>query len=178
LNYKKEVVKMLFNKKNEIKDERVEALYNKIYREVYALVVIIAAVSILVKYFYYGLNLEYVIFELVLLISVSVYFLVRSVWMGLYSDMVELHDKNKKVSLPMNVKQIVIALIAGLGIALFFGMRSSLLYGGGGNRLNYFLLVFSASFLIYIPFLVLVTFLINHFANKKSKKMNEKNIGD
>jgi hypothetical protein len=77
--------------------------------------------------------------------------------------MVELHDKNKKVSLPMNVKQIVIALIAGLGIALFFGMRSSLLYGGGGNRLNYFLLVFSASFLIYIPFLV---------------KINEKNIGD
>ncbi len=174
----KEVDVMFFNKKNEIKDERVEALYSKIYREVYALVVIIAAISILVKYLYYGLNLEYVLFEIILLIVVSVYFLVRSVWMGLYSDMVELHDKNKKVSLPMNVKQVVIALIAGLGIALFFGIRSSMLYGGGGNRLNYFLLVFSASFLIYIPFLVLVTFLINYFANKKSKKINEKNISD
>jgi len=169
---------MFFNKKNEVKDERVENLYNKIYKEVYALVVILAAVSIIAKYFYYGLNLEHVVFELVLLISVSIYFLVRSVWMGLYSDMVELKDKSRKISLPMNVKQVVIALIAGLGIALFFGIRSSLLYGAGGNRLNYFLLVFSASFLIYIPFLVLVTFLINHFANKKSKKINEKNLGD
>ena len=174
----KEVGIMFFNKKNEIKDERVENLYNKIYKEVYVLVIILAVVSILAKYFYYGLNLEHVLFELVLLISVSIYFLIRSVWMGLYSDMVELKDKNRKISLPINVKQIIIALIGGLGISLFFGIRSALIYGGGGNRLNYFFLVFSASFLIYVPFMVLGIFLIHYLANKKSKQMNEKNIGD
>jgi len=174
----KEVDIMFFNKKNEIKDERVENLYNKIYRELYAVVIILAAVSIIAKYFYYGLNLEHVVFELILLIAVSIYFLVRSVWMGLYSDMVELKDKSRKISLPINVKQIIIALIGGLGISLFFGIRSALIYGGGGNRLNYFLLVFSASFLIYVPFMVLGTFLVHYVSNKKSKEVNEKNIGD
>jgi len=169
---------MIFNKKNEIKDERVEGIYNKIYREIHTLVVILAAISMITKYIYYGLNLEHVLFELILLVSSSLYFLVRSVWMGLYSDMTELHDKNKKISLSFNVKQVIIALIAGLGVSLFFGIRSSLIYGGGGNRISYFILVFSASFLIYIPFLVLITFLINYFANKKSKEINDKNLGE
>jgi len=170
--------KMFFNKKNEIKDERVEGIYNKIYREAHTLVVILAALSMITKYLYYGLNLEHVLFELILLILSSLYFLVRSIWLGLYSDMTELQDKNKKISLSFNVKQVVIALISGLGISLFFGIRSALIYGGGGNRLSYFIMVFSASFLIYIPFLVIVTFLINYFANKKSKEINNKNLGE
>ena len=163
---------MIFNSKERLKDERIERLYNKIFREAYLIAIVIAVISILTKYFYYGLNTEYVIFEFAFIIVTSLYFLIRSVFLGIYSDAIELHDKDKSISLPMSVKQILIGIAAGFGIALFFGVRSALLYGGGGNQVEYFFLVFGASFMIYLPALIILVLATSYIARKKSEQVN------
>jgi len=165
---------MIFNNKNKIKDERIEGLYNKIFREAYTIAIVLAIFSIAAKYYYYGLNTEYVLFEFSLIIITSVYFLIKSVYLGIYSDAIELHDKDKTISLPMSVKQILLGIAAGFGISFFFGVRSALLYGSGGKQIEYFFLVFAASFMIYLPLLVVLILAISYIAKKKSEEVNSK----
>lgn len=165
---------MIFSNKQKIKDERVESLYNKIYREAYVIGVVLAVISIVAKYFYYGLNFEHVLFEFAFISLTSIFFLVRSIYLGIYSDAIELHDKDKTISLPMNIKQMILAIIIGVAISLFFGLRSAFLYGSGGKQVEYFFLVFGASFLIYIPFLLVLILGIGYFAKKKSEEVSRK----
>lgn len=165
---------MIFSNKQKINDERVENLYNKIYREAYVIGIVLAVISVIAKYVYYGLNLEHVLFEFAFIILTSVFFLIRSIYFGIYSDAIELHDKDKTIALPMNIKQMILAIIIGIAISLFFGLRSAFLYDSGGKQVEYFFLVFGASFMIYIPFLLLAILGIGYFAKKKSEEISRR----
>jgi len=64
--------------------------------------------------------------ELIVLLLGSIYSGVRSVILGIYSDEVEVHDQTSKIS--YNLRSVITGLIIGLSIALFMGIRSSVLF--------------------------------------------------
>jgi hypothetical protein len=153
-------------------DERVESVKNKTYKEAYSMALIICFFSIIVKFYLYGVNTDLVFTEFLIIIVTTFYYSIRTVWLGIYSDEVEIHDRTSKLS--MDVKSILFGLGSGVAIAVFFGIRSAVLYGNEGNMLKYFILVFFASLMIYCPIFVLTLFL-HKAANKISKDIVQKN---
>ncbi|CDI49487.1 DUF6773 family protein [Clostridium tetani] len=165
----------LFKKNNHIVDERIENIKNKIYKEISILVMLVCTISIIVKYSMYGQNIKLVATELLIMFSTSVYYVVRIVYLGIYSDEVEMHDRTSKIS--MNTKNIIIGLVIGISIAIFFGFRSALLYGTTPSiRVQYFSIVFIVSILIYLPFFIIFLTFQHSIANKISKKQSLKRI--
>ncbi|MFC3040463.1 DUF6773 family protein [Virgibacillus xinjiangensis] len=139
-------------RKNRMEDERVTAMQNKIYRELYWLVLVICIVSIFLKFSLYGWHLERIYTELAILIGQGSYYTLRVIRLGIYSDEVELHDRKSRW--PRRKKEAIIGLLGGVGLSLFFGMRSALVYGEGTTEsVSYFFLVFFVSLLIYVPLL-------------------------
>lgn len=124
---------MKLYKREKITDERVVNIQNKIYKEVFQLAIAISILSIIIKFYLYGLNSELVITEFIIIIIPSFFYTVRTIWLGIYSDEIELHDRTSKI--PMSIKQVFVGLVTGIAIAMFFGVRSSLLYGNESNRL-------------------------------------------
>ena len=162
----------LFNLKKKTVDERVENTKNKIYKEAYILIMIICFTSIGVKYYLYGNNTKQVITELLVIFLSSLYYVIRIVCLGIYMDEIEVHDRTSK--LPLSTKNIIIGLVFGVGIAIFWGIRSSILYGNSGNRIWYFIIVFLASIMMYCPFLIAFIAISDSAARKASKKITQK----
>lgn len=160
----------LFKNKRMNMDERIINSSNKIYKEVYILVIIIVLISIIIKLSINGLDYKSVISEFLILIIPSFYYVIRIIQLGIYSDSVEIHDRKSKIS--MNIKTILIGLGTGIIMALYFGIRSSIVYGDESNRVWYFFLVFITSFMIYCPLLAGGIALTNYIANNFSKKVN------
>ncbi|MFX3632854.1 MAG: DUF6773 family protein [Candidatus Pristimantibacillus sp.] len=155
--------------KNKIVDERIVNTRNKIYKETYVIVSLLCSVSVIVKYIYYGQNINMIATELVILLASSLYFGIRSVMLGLYSDEVEVHDRKSKI--PFSTKNMIWGLALGIVIALFFGIRSSIVYADNDMQsVKYFIVVFFVSMIIYIPFLLIVLTSTHYFANQISKK--------
>lgn len=148
------------------RDERIEQIKNSIYREMYWLVNAIAGISIITKLIL-GMDIQSMLTELVIVTAASLYYLFRIVQKGIYSDEVEIHDHNSK--LPMSVKQMLIGIGIGIVVALFFGIRSAVLYGDKKGEIETFLIVFLASFMIYVPFLLLYAVIAHASANKLSR---------
>ena len=166
-------MKMFWDRRKPV-DERIVNTENKIYKEVYILTIGICILSIALKYYFYGITISSVVTELSIIIIPSIFFTIRMVWLGLYSDEVELHDRNSKTS--MNVKSVVIALAFGIFMALYFGIRSAILYAHTDlQRVLYFISVFIVSFMMYIPLFLVIVVLPMLIANKASKKVNSKN---
>ena len=135
-------------------DERVENMQNKLFREMYYLILIICTVSALLKLYLNGLVFQQLATELVILIVPLIYYGFRALWIGIVFDELELQERAAKV--PIALRNVIMGLTAGLAIAIIFGVRSALLYGSEGIRLYYFALSFAASLFIYIPFFIVV----------------------
>jgi hypothetical protein len=148
------------------RDERVEAAKSQIFRELYYLMMGFAGISVIVKSIMYPENWKASFFELLLIIFSSVYYILRSVQKGLYTDEIEVHDQQNKRS--MSQKNLLIGLGSGIAIALFFGIRSALVFGGEGTTILFFFFSFIASLMIYIPFFVGFMVIGDQLARKAS----------
>lgn len=164
-------------KSQKIADERINNMQNKIYKEIYMVVNALCLISVAIKYYLYGIDIKLVITELVILFASGLYYTVRAASLGIFSDEVELHDRNSKV--PMSSKNVYIGLGLGVMIGLFFGIRSAIVYGNGlVNSLFYFIIVFFATLMIYLPlFLVLFAGSFS-VASKVSKKATEQDLDE
>lgn len=154
-------------------DERVYNTQNKIYREIYILTLIIVIVSIGVKFYRFGVSMESVATEMVILICASLYYGFRSSQLGVFSDEVELHDASSKFS--YSTKQLIIGSGLGLVIALFMGINSAYQYADSSSQaIEYFFVVFIVSLIIYVPLYLLLLFAAYKSALNKSQKVNSK----
>ncbi|WP_087974787.1 DUF6773 family protein [Oceanobacillus rekensis] len=164
---------MGFFKKSQVKDEWVINTRNKIYAEVYVLVVVLCSISAIVKYFVYDLNMEHVLTELIILITVGIYYLYRSIRLGIFSAEVELHDRKNKWS--MQKKNLFMSVGLGIGIALFMGINSSVRYADGVQQsIYYFLITGFGSLMIYLPFFVVILVAGNEMAKRNSDRAMNK----
>jgi FtsH-binding integral membrane protein len=155
----------LFGRGNKVVDERIVNMQNKIYKEIYLLIMVICIGSIALKYYTQGIGLNLVATEMVILISQAIYYAIRSAGMGIFSAEVEMHDRKSKT--PMKMKNIWLALIIGLGFSAFFGTLSAINYADStGEKFYFFVVTFFASMIIYVP-LMLIFLSGSFFAAKK-----------
>ncbi|MFB5662635.1 DUF6773 family protein [Alteribacillus sp. HJP-4] len=160
-----------------MKDERITIMQNKIYKEIYILVILFCLGSIAVKHYLYGFEFQLIATELFILIGQGIYYSVRASMTGLFSSEVELHDRRSR--LPMSSKTILIGLLFGAALSLYFGIRSAVLYGEGtAQSLNYFLITFLGAFMIYVPFLAVTMAVSFYISKKKSDAAVEKALKD
>lgn len=166
------------NKKGKVTDERIIIAQNKIYREIYTVIMVICLLSIVIKlYLYDTTSIKLIITECIILFLSSGYYMARSASLGIFSDEVEIHDRTSKT--PMSSKNIYIGLSIGVLIGLFFGVRSAFLYGDGYlNSIFTFAIVLCASLMIYVPFFLLIISVPFLAAKKASLKAAEKDLND
>jgi len=83
----------------------------------------------------------------------------------------EAHDRRSKIS--MSKINILIGIGTGIAIAIFFGIRSSILYGSDTNRLEYFTMVFFASLIIYCLFSLPSIYMVDSIAKRINKTVSQ-----
>ena len=163
---------MLFKRKKVV-DERVKNMQNKIYREIYTIVSFICLLSIIVKFFNHGFELNHVTTECIILIVAGFYYTYRSSQTGLFSAEIEMHNTNNKFS--YNTKTIIIGAITGLLIAVGMGLNSAYNYADStGQAISYFFVVFFVSLVIYTPIMIVLLMISVKSAEKKSDSVNKK----
>ncbi|MEK5479401.1 MULTISPECIES: DUF6773 family protein [Paenibacillus] len=164
--------------KNKLVDERILHLRNKIFKESYLVVMVICNLSLFLKVLVFQSGWESFITELVIVSAGNLYYTIRTVMLGIYSDEVEAHDNRSKMS--YSLKNILTGLGIGLAISLFFGIRSAILYADGTflNQAWYFFIVFMASLMIYLPFFIGFLAVSHSLANKASKKASDDDLLD
>ncbi|MCT2535256.1 hypothetical protein NC661_20750 [Aquibacillus koreensis] len=163
--------------KNNIQDERIITMQNKIYREIYILLLAIVIISVIVKFVVYGVESANVITELIILVTQGIYYSARSARLGIFSAEVELKDQSNKV--PVRIKNVIVGLLFGLAIGIFFGIRSALLYADTtAESIYYFFLVMVVSFMIYIPFFIAILSGAYWLTKRSSDHVNEKDLDD
>lgn len=168
---------MSLYKKKAFEDERITIIKNKIYAEIYIVVVVISFISIILKYFIYNLGPSSIATELTILIASGVYYLYRSASLGIVSAEVEMHDSTSKWS--KRKKNIISSIALGVGIALVFGINSAVQYAEGVNQsITYFLLTTFVSLLIYLPFFLIFLVVGNETLKNKSDKAINKMLDD
>ncbi|MFF2092359.1 DUF6773 family protein [Paenibacillus sp. NPDC058174] len=153
-------------------DERLDQVRNKLYAEAYWLVVIICYVSAVVKLIRFGTDYKLFLTEFIILAATSVYIGIRSILKGVYAAKAELKDRRSRMS--RSKKQLISGLVLGLGIAIFFGVRSAVLYGDDSTRFVYFLSVFAFSIIFYIPLFLIILWLGHAALRKASQSMGPK----
>lgn len=161
--------------RKKVVDERITNTQNRIYREIYLIISAICLLSIFTKFFLYEISLKLVITELIIILFSSIYYIIRAVSLGIFSDEMEIHDRNSKI--PMSSKNIYFSLGIGVAAGIIFGVRSAIIYGDGYLHSIYtFAIVFFASLVIYLPFF-LVIIVVPYFAAKRaSQKVSEKDL--
>ena len=166
---------MGFGFKGKQKDERLTTLQNKIYREMYILIVVICALSVLYKLFLVEGGIQHVWTEIIIFSVSSGYYLIRSAMLGIFSDEVEMHDRSSKVS--FSKRNFLISLLLGVGFSLFLAVRNSLKYGEGAEETFYFFLsILLGCLMIYIPVLFVIMVVPYAVAKYKSDKINEQEL--
>lgn len=162
----------LFKRMKKTTDERIENVRNKIYKEMYHVIMAICLVSFVVKMYKYGAGIEEVVLELVILIGGGVYFLARSIFLGVFWDEVEMHDRTSKIS--MSMKTIFSSVSLAFIIAVVMGINSAVSYADSSSQgLWYFTLVSFVSVIIYLPILLLLFGGIYLLAKKVSMRYQE-----
>jgi hypothetical protein len=150
-------------------DERILWVKNQIYKEVYAVAAVVCILSIIIKLYIKEYGINEILTELSVLIISSVYIAVRMIMTGVYSDETEVHDRANKI--PLNRKQLIFGVILGIVIALYFGIRSSLLYAESiSQRVWYFSIVSFASLSIYCPIFILIMTIPTYIAGNCGRR--------
>lgn len=153
-------------------DERIENVRNQIYKEIYMIISVICLVSFFLKVLLFDVGAKGVILELLIILVGGFYYLARSIFLGVYWDEVELHDRNSKV--PMSNKTIYSSVGLALLIAIFMGINSAVNYADGTSQgMWYFVLVSFVSIAIYLPIFLLLFGGIYIVAKKIAMKNNE-----
>lgn len=168
-----------FGGSTKVEDERIVTAQNKIYREIYFLVMAVCLISIGFKFFQYGFGsgVNSIFTELAILFLQGVYYTSRGASMGVLSDEVEMHDRKSRV--PMKWKTLLWGGVFGVIIAIFFGLNSAFNYADTtAQAYSYFFMVFFVSLMIYIPFLVLLSGSTFLAAVNRSKKVAEKELDE
>ncbi|MFE3976491.1 MULTISPECIES: DUF6773 family protein [unclassified Peribacillus] len=164
----------LFKRTKKIKDERVEHVRNKIYKEMYHVILAICLVSALFKLYKYGAGSWELYLEFVIIVAGGLYYLARSIFLGVLWDEVEMHDRTSKT--PMSRKTIFGTVALALIIAIILGVNSAVSYADSSSQgLWYFVLVSFVSVLIYLPILLLFFGGIYLLAKKIGMKNSEDN---
>lgn len=159
-----------FDKRGAVRDERIEQLKNRIYKEIYVLITIICGISVLWKTFAYR-GEQSMLLEVIILLAGGLYYGVRSIALGIYSDEVEVYEQSSKRS--YGKRTLFTGLAIGLALALLIGIRSAVLYGDESTYLKYFALVFAASLGMYIPLFAGGMTLMHFMANKLSRNASQ-----
>ncbi|WP_144528263.1 DUF6773 family protein [Peribacillus simplex] len=164
----------LFRRTKKITDERVEHVRNKIYKEMYHVILAICLVSVLFKLYKYGAGSGELYLEFVIIVAGGLYYLARSIFLGVFWDEVEIHDRTSKT--PMSRKTIFGSVALALIIAIFMGVNSAVNYADGSSQgVWYFVLVSFVSVMIYLPILLLFFGGIYLLAKKIGMKNSEDN---
>ncbi|WP_217586280.1 DUF6773 family protein [Lentibacillus saliphilus] len=164
-------------KKRAVQDERVVNMKNKIYAELYILILVICAASVVIKRFVYEPGFEHISTELTILIAGGLYYTYRSAKLGVFSAEVELHDRQSKWS--MQKKNLVMSIGLGVVIALAFGINSAVQYAEGfAQSVYYFLLTAFGSLMIYLPVFIMLLVVGSELAKRKSEREIDKMLGD
>lgn len=167
----------MYKKNKKQVDERVKNLQNKIYKEMYVLIMIVCSISIVIKFFKMGVSLDNVLTEWLIICVSSVYYYVRTAYLGILTDEVEVHDSNSKIKL--QTKNIIYGVATGLVLAIFFGLNSAFNYADSTQQAyKYFFMVFLVSLVIYVPFFAGFLGLSYMAAKKKSDQVVQKNLED
>lgn len=168
---------MRFFNKKKIEDEWIVHTKNKIYTEIYMIIIVIAAISLLVKTYYFNLAFSHIITEMIILFVGGVYYIIRSVYLGIYTAEIEIHDRESKWN--VQKKSIVYAIIIGFGIALAFGLNSAIQYAEGWTQsVTYFFITFIVSIIIYLPLSFLFFVIGNELMKRKSNKIANEMLSD
>ncbi|MFD6210721.1 DUF6773 family protein [Peribacillus sp. NPDC060253] len=164
----------IFKRKKRITDERVENVRNKIYKEMYHVILAICLVSALFKLYKYGAGSGELYLECVIIVAGGLYYLARSIFLGVFWDEVEMHDRTSKT--PMSRKTIFGTVALALIIAIFMGVNSAVSYADGSSQgVWYFVMVSFVSVMIYLPILLLFFGGIYLLAKKIGMKNSEDN---
>lgn len=168
---------MMAAKQKKQVDERVKNLQNKIYKEVYVLIMIVCSISILIKFIKMGVSLDNVLTEWLIIFVSSAYYYVRTAYLGILTDEIEVHDSNSKVKL--STKNIIYGIVIGLLFAIVFGLNSAISYADSTKQaFEYFFVVFLVSLIIYVPLFAGFLGLSYMAAKKKSDQVVQKNLED
>ncbi|MCA0172939.1 DUF6773 family protein [Bacillus sp. RAR_GA_16] len=155
-------------------DERVTNLQNKIYREMYILIVVICALSVVYKQFLVEGGTQHLWTEIIILFVSSVFYIVRSAMLGIFSNEVEMRESSK---LSFNRRNFMVSLFLGVGFSLLLAIRNSLKYGEGTQETIYFFLsILFGCLMIYIPVLFAIMVLPLAIAKRKSDQVNEQEL--
>ena len=166
---------MRFGFKRKQKDERVTNLQNKIYREMYILIVAICALSVLYKQFLVEGGTQHLWTEIIILVASSLFYLVRSTMLGIFSDEVEMHDQASKMS--FNKRNFLISLLLGVGFSLTFAIVNSQKYADSTQEAySFFFTILFACLVFYIPVLFAIMVLPLAIAKRKSDQVNEQEL--
>ena len=113
-------------------DERIENVRNQIYKEIYMIISVICLGSFFIKVLLFDVGAKGVVLELLIIIVSGVYYLARSIFLGVYWDEVELHDRSSKV--PMSNKTIFTSVGLSLLIAIIMGINSAVNYADSTSQ--------------------------------------------
>lgn len=172
-----EVDRMNFFKKNKMEDEWLVQTRNKIFAEIYVIIVLIAAVSLIVKYFFLQTGFISIVTEFIILLVISIYYGIRSVYLGVYAAEMEMKERKGKIF--SRKRSIMIAIFIGVGIAIVFGLNSAIQYADGfPQNITYFFITFLASIMIYMPLSFLFIVIGDEMVRRKSKKIAEEMLVD
>jgi hypothetical protein len=162
----------LFKRPKKRVDERIENVRNQIYKEIYRIISVLCLGSFFLKVLLFDVGAKGVVLELLIILVSGIYYLARSIFLGVYWDEVELHDRSSKV--PMSNKTIFTSVGLSLLIAIIMGINSAVNYADSTSQgLWYFVLVLFVSIMIYLPIFLLLLGGVYIVARKISMKNNE-----
>src|SRR5699024_9839916 len=146
---------------------------NKIYAEVYKLVIAICGISIIVKLLlnaYTGdLHLRHDT-EILILYIAPLYYLHRSIRLGVFAAEEEMKYQIGKMS--SHKKNVLWSIRAGFGIAIFMGLNSAVNFGEATRQsIYYFFFVSIGSLLIYLPFMLIIFVAGRAMAKRESDRV-------
>ncbi|SDI48500.1 DUF6773 family protein [Natribacillus halophilus] len=165
---------MFFTGSKSGKDERIIQMQNKIYRELYWVVVFICFLSMAIKISVFGWGGVTIVTEFAIVLACGIYYLIRSSYLGLFSDEVETYNEKSKFS--TDTKLVFFIGIAGVALALYMGINSAVQYAEGtAQSWAYFGSVFLVSIVMYLGFFTFLIGIPYLLAKSNSKRIANKN---